>query len=152
MLSPDKPRVPTSSMKQHRSLSEILQSTSDVLFPDQMGDAAVELDSTDAEGDTPLHVMVWRGDRDAVEVLIAAGAEIDAVGDMGQTPLHVAVTRADEHISELLLRAGASPSVRSEFGDTPGELAESRGRTMQKLFEHAAKQAAAHHSVKKRDA
>jgi uncharacterized protein len=125
-------------MPQRRSLSEILQSTSDVLFPEQMGKAAVELDSKDVDGDTPLHVMVWRGDRDAVEVLIAAGARIDAVGDMGQTPLHVAVMRADEHISELLLRAGASPNIRSEFGDTPGELAESKGGTMQKLFTYAA--------------
>jgi ankyrin repeat protein len=99
-----------------------------------MGKRVVTLDSKDVGGDTPLHVMIWRGDRDAVRAFIEAGAKIDAIGDMGQTPLHVAVMREDEFSAELLLRAGADPEVRSEFGDTPRELARQKGGRMKELL------------------
>jgi uncharacterized protein len=127
-------------MKGRRSLDEILRSTSDVLFPGEMGQRVVEVNSHDVDGDTPLHVMTWRGDCYAVRLLIEAGAAIDAIGDMGQTPLHVAVMREDESIAELLLRAGASPDVRSDFGDTPRELAEKQDGSMLRLFEYVAQQ------------
>lgn len=125
-------------MEAERSLNEILQSASDVLFPDELGARIVEIGSRGTDGDTPLHVMAWRRDCRAIEVLIEAGAELDAIGDMGQTPLHVAVMQGDECSAELLLRAGASPDIRSEFGDTPRELAYSRGEAMERLFNCAA--------------
>jgi uncharacterized protein len=130
-------------MKKDRSLTEMLQSTSDTLFPDAMGTQVVTLASKDADGDTPLHVMTWRGDRVAVRAFIDAGANIDAVGDMGQTPLHVAVMKEDESLAEMFLLAGANPHLQSEFGDTPLELARKKSRGMQRLFKHAAQQAAA---------
>ena len=77
--------------KQRSSLEEILASTSDTLFPAELGEAPVAIDSADCDGDTPLHVMVWRKDRYAVDLLIEAGANVNAVGDMSETPLHVAV-------------------------------------------------------------
>ncbi len=128
----------------------MLQSTSDVLFPAEMGKHIVTLDSRDVDGDTPLHVMTWRGDRVAVRALIEAGAEIDAVGDMGQTPLHVAVMRDDEFLVEVFLLAGANPNAHSEFGDTPLELAQQKGRDMKRLFKHAAQQAVAADRAKPR--
>jgi ankyrin repeat protein len=130
-------------MKKDRSLEEMLQSTSDVLFPEDMGERVVELNSKDVCGDTPLHVMTWRRDRAAVHAFVEAGAEIDAIGDMGTTPLYVAVTREDGFLVELFLKAGANPNVRSEFGDTPLELARKKGRTLMSLFEAAAQQRAA---------
>ena len=121
-------------MTERRSLAEILQSTSDVLFPAEMGRRIVEIDSRDPCGDTPLHVMAWRGDRHAVRLLLESSAPIDAIGDMGQTPLHVAVMRNDEAVAEILLSAGANPDVRSEFGDTPRELAQRMSEGMRRLF------------------
>lgn len=121
-------------MTTRRSLDEVLRSTSDVLFPDQGGRQPVGIGSRGLEGDTPLHVMTWRQDRDAVQLLLEAGAEVDAVGDMDQTPLHVATMQQDEAIAELLLRAGADPGIRSEFGDTPRELADRQGGGMLALF------------------
>ena len=121
-------------MSDGRSFDEMLQSTSDTLFPAEMGKRVVTLASKDADGDTPLHVMIWRGDHVGVRAFIDAGAELDAVGDMGQTPLHVAVMKEDEVVAELLLRAGANPDVRSEFGDTPRELAGKKGGTVKELF------------------
>jgi len=85
-------------MKKCRSLAEVLQSTSDVLFPDEMGERVVAVDSRDVCGDTPLHVMTWRSDRHAVKLLIEAGADIDAIGDMSETPLHIATRKGDEEI------------------------------------------------------
>jgi ankyrin repeat protein len=121
-------------MKKDRSLAEMLQSTSDALFPEEMGTRLVALDSRDADGDTPLHVMTWRGDHVAVRAFIDAGADIDAIGDMGQTPLHVAVMRDDESLAEMFLLAGANPNIRSEFGDTPLELAQTKSGAIRRLF------------------
>lgn len=122
-------------MKPRRTLDEILQSTSDVLFPAELGNARVDIGSRDVEGDSPLHVMVWRDDPDGVMILVDAGAEVDAIGDMGQTPLHVAVMKQNEEIAGLLLNAGANPGIRSEFGHTPRELAYTKGGSLRKLFE-----------------
>jgi ankyrin repeat protein len=110
-----------------RSLEDILQSTSDVLFPADLGARRVTIDSVDCDGDTPLHVMVWRKDIAAIEQLLAAGAPVNAVGDMGETPLHVAVSQELLEAVKILMRWGASPNIRSEFGDTPGERAAARG-------------------------
>ena len=49
-------------MTSPRTLEEVLLSTSEHLFPDQLGEAKVTIDSADCDGDTPLHVLIWRGD------------------------------------------------------------------------------------------
>jgi len=108
--------------KNSRSLEKTLQSTSDVLFPEEIGDKLVEINSRSCDGDTPLHVMVWRRDKTAVEMLIKSGADINAVGDMGETPLHVAVRQKDGDIIKLLLDSGAKTDIRSEFNKTSGEI------------------------------
>src|SRR5690348_15776609 len=104
--------------KQRLSLEEILQSTSEVLFPDKMGKRRVRVNSRDVMGDTPLHVMALRQDRYAVQILLYAGAKANAQGDMSETPLHVAVSRGDKHIVEMLLKAGADPDIKCEFADS----------------------------------
>jgi ankyrin repeat protein len=130
-------------MKQRRSLDEILQSTSDVIFPAELGKRAVAIDSRDACGDTPLHVMVGRSDRHAVKVLVESGADIDAIGDMNETPLHIAIRKGDTEIAEALMSAGAKTNIRSEFNKTALEAAQEIGGEMQKLVErHVARQAA----------
>ncbi|WP_199101100.1 ankyrin repeat domain-containing protein [Dyella sp. ASV21] len=114
-------------MEQKRTIEEILQSTSDVIYPAELGARRVTLDSCDCDGDTPLHVMVWRDDVDGVRALIEAGAPVNAVGDMGATPLYVAVLKDLPRIAEALRQAGADPDIRSEFGDTPRERAMAAG-------------------------
>ena len=120
--------------KTRQSLEEILASCSDSLFPAEMGDAEVRIDRRDVEGDTPLHVMVWRGDTYAALLLIEAGADVNAVGDMSETPLHVAVSKENERVVEALLNAGANPNLVSEFGKTPRDLADERGRDLKRCF------------------
>lgn len=120
--------------KRRATLEEILASTSDVLFPAEMGERVVSIAGTDCDGDTPLHVMVWRDDAYAVKVLLAAGANPNAIGDMGETPLHVAVTKENFIIAEALLQAGAKADIRSEFNETAQEKAIRRGGKLAKLF------------------
>jgi ankyrin repeat protein len=121
-----------------RSVEEILQSTSDALFPADLGNRRVAIDSRGCDGDTPLHVLLWRKDTDGTKLLIAAGADTNAVGDMGETPLHVAVSQELLDVIEALLSAGASPDIRSEFGDTPRERAAARGGVAAELLKRAA--------------
>jgi ankyrin repeat protein len=121
-----------------RSLQEILQSTSDVLFPEELGTREVFLDSRDCEGDTPLHVLLWRKDFGGAKALIAAGAAPNTVGDMGETPLHVAIRLDNAEIVEALLAAGASPDICSEFGETPRDMAVAKGGVLARLFLQAA--------------
>jgi uncharacterized protein len=106
-----------------RTLAEVLESASDVLFPAELGQKTIDVNSRGYDGDTPLHVMAWRRDAEGAQVLITAGADVDAVGDMGQTPLHVALGQNDQRMIQILVKAGARQDLRSEFGETAHELA-----------------------------
>jgi ankyrin repeat protein len=117
-----------------RTLDEVLQSTSEVLFPADMGKRHVSVTSADCDGDTPLHVMAWRKDREAIALLINAGADVNAIGDMGETPLHVAIAQMDEGSIRMLLDAGARTDIRSEFNETPLEKAQAKGARVAKLL------------------
>lgn len=108
--------------KNRRSLAEILQSTSETLFPADLGKKPVDLLSRDTDGDSPLHVLVWRGDDRGIDVLIEAGIDVNTVGDMGETPLHVAIRQKNSRAAAALIRAGARTDIRSEFGATAKEL------------------------------
>ena len=110
-----------------RSLSAVLQSTSDSLFPESLGKQAVDIDSTDVDGDTPLHVLLWRNDTAGALLLIEHGANVNAVGDMGETPLHVAIRQENMEVVKAMLAAGARTDIVSEFGQTPLALAEEKG-------------------------
>jgi ankyrin repeat protein len=125
--------------KPRATLEEILAATSDVLYPQDLGERKVQVDSADCNGDTPLHVMVWRNDRYAVNLLIEAGANVDALGDMGETPLHVAVGQGDLPIIESILKAGAKIDIRSEFNKTAAERAKQEGGDIEKLFKQYAR-------------
>ena len=110
-----------------RSLNEVLQSTSDCLFPEHLGKQAVDISSTDVDGDTPLHVLLWRKDTNGALLLIQHGADVNAVGDMGETPLHVAIRQENIKVIQAILAAGARTDIVSEFGQTPRSLAKEKG-------------------------
>jgi ankyrin repeat protein len=110
-----------------RSLETILQSTSDALFPAELGKARVEIDSTGCQGDTPLHVLIWRQDSEGALALIRNGAPVDAVGEMGETPLHVALTMNNRTLVRALLDAGARVDIVSEFRQTACQKAKDLG-------------------------
>lgn len=116
-----------------RSLREVLQSISDVMFPADP-ERCPTIDSTGYDGDSPLQVVAWRNDLEAIQILLAAGANVDALGEMDETPLHVAVRQRNVLMVSAMLDAGARDDIRSEFGDTPKELALQEGGSIASLF------------------
>lgn len=56
------------------TLEQLLQSVSDVMFPDQLGQATVSLASHGYDGDTALRVFAWRDDTASARLLLEAGA------------------------------------------------------------------------------
>ena len=74
----------------------------------------------DADGNTPLHLAVLRGDAEAVEALLKAGADAAVVNAAGATPLHYAA--ANERIVTALLAHGAPVNAVSKLAHTPLSL------------------------------
>lgn len=116
-------------------LETLLASISDVLFPEALGEAKVDIHSRSIDGDGALHVMIWRRDSEGARLLLENGADVNAVGDMGETPLHVAISRNDPVLIGLLLSYGARIDIRSEFGETALEKAGRCGANLADLFD-----------------
>jgi ankyrin repeat protein len=114
-------------MNKTLTLEEILQTTSDRLFPAEMGEQYVAIDSVDCDGDTPLHVFIGGEETANALLLIQHGADVNAIGDMGLTPLHVAISHKNMAVVDALLKAGARTDIISEFGDSPASQAEKMG-------------------------
>lgn len=110
-----------------RSLEQVLQSVSDVLFPAESGQATVSLDSVGYDGDSPLHVLIWRNDTDGALQLIENKADVNAKGEMDETPLHAALHQGNMRVVSALLEFGARKDLASEFGETADQLAKDKG-------------------------
>jgi predicted N-acetyltransferase YhbS len=67
-------------------------------------------------GAKALHVAVARASKDAIELLLAAGAEINAIDGDCETPLHWAVRHKSTEIVLLLLARGAHHSPEGGNG------------------------------------
>ncbi|MCR4346169.1 MAG: ankyrin repeat domain-containing protein [Sulfuricaulis sp.] len=76
-----------------------------------------------AADDSPLFEAVKRGDKAAVEALLAKGADVNTKDTSstgrGETPLHHAAFYGYAHICELLLAKGADLSAKDINGKTP---------------------------------
>ena len=110
-----------------RTVEDVLQSTSECLYPAEMGERAVNFASADCDGDTALHVLIWRSDTSGALLLIENGANVNAIGDMGETPLHVAIRKDNRALIRALMAAGAETDIVSEFGSTARVLAAEKG-------------------------
>jgi uncharacterized protein len=124
---------------EQRSLQDLLSSAADSMFHCDEDGAIVTLDTTSAEGETALHVFLWRGDDWAAQTLVSHGANVNALGDMGETPLHVAARTADARTIAALLFGGARTDIVSEFGQTPIQVAAEFER--ESIFREAQRQA-----------
>jgi len=93
-----------------------------------------------ADGTTALHWAAFRGNREAIETLIRAGAAVDATDDNGIAPLALASANGDEAIATLLLNAGARPNLARPSGETPLMSASRSGSlpTVNALLAHGA--------------
>jgi ankyrin repeat protein len=84
---------------------------------------------------TALHLAVFYGYKDIVELLLNSKADKNAKDNQGNTPLHLAVLNGDIPAVTLLLEKKADIEVRDNQGNTPLHLAEQAGnKKIIKLF------------------
>ena len=83
--------------------------------------AVSNLDATDENGMTRLHLAALEGDSVTVQYLINAGANLDAKteDELGATPLHVTALYDHAEVAEILINAGANPHAKNNNGLTP---------------------------------
>jgi hypothetical protein len=77
---------------------------------------AVEVNSANAAGESPLMLAALLGQLDLAKKLVARGARINKAG---WTPLHYACSGPDEGVIAWLLSQGADINARSPNGSTP---------------------------------
>jgi uncharacterized protein len=76
-----------------------------------------QVDAWDSGHDaTPLLMAIFRGQLEAVRVLLAAGADPNVVGSEGDSPLRWAVEQGDTETAALLLRCGADATIDEARG------------------------------------
>jgi uncharacterized protein len=78
---------------------------------------------TNGHGDTPLHIVSYWGDCEAISILVANGANINATGESGFTALHCAAQMNKPEAIQLLLKLGAKPDIHDSNNLIPLELA-----------------------------
>jgi ankyrin repeat protein len=86
------------------------------------------LEATNGDGNTALHVAVVNRYPALASALLAAGAKIDAHGQAGATPLHWAATEGDADLVSLLLKYHADVNSRDLYRFTPLMQAAMLGR------------------------
>ncbi|XP_072464433.1 NF-kappa-B inhibitor beta [Notamacropus eugenii] len=79
-----------------------------------------QLECTNYQGHTPLHVAVIHRDTEMVQLLREAGADLNKPEPTcGRSPLHLAVEAEAAEVLELLLDGGADPKAQMYGGRTP---------------------------------
>ncbi|KAL3952381.1 hypothetical protein ACCO45_012324 [Purpureocillium lilacinum] len=91
------------------SLSQLLSSESPIS----------DIDAVDTYQRTALHWAALRGDLEAVEALLTAGACVNVTDGFKCTPLLYAASAAVPRIVELLILSGANVNVTNLKGDSP---------------------------------
>jgi ankyrin repeat protein len=76
--------------------------------------AAVDVNATDADGDTALHVAACRDRTEVAALLLQHGAAVNAPNNRGYTPVALAAAVCSAEFVQLLLDAGAELT-----GDSP---------------------------------
>ena len=82
---------------------------------------SVNLQSTDCQGYSLLHMSVFLGLRPLTEFLIRQGADVNAQSKTKFTPLHLAAHQANEEMVKLLLAYGARTDLKDHLHRTPLE-------------------------------
>lgn len=83
----------------------------------------VDVNLTDDENTTALHVAASMGHLEIIKCFIDAGAEMSALNDKDFTPLHMAVAFEQIEAIELLLKYGEDVDIFNEKGETPLHIA-----------------------------
>ncbi|XP_031421001.1 ankyrin repeat domain-containing protein 27 [Clupea harengus] len=81
--------------------------------------SGVGMNSSSADGFTPLHVAALHGRGALVSLLIRHGANINARNSQGVTPLHLACQNSHMQVITSLLEYNAKVNKKDQYGNTP---------------------------------
>lgn len=87
----------------------------------------IDLETKARNGDNVLMVAAYKGNRTAVELLLAKGAEVNRPN---WTPLHYAAAAGKNDIAQLLLNKGAQVNALAPNKSTPLMVAAGEGHIM----------------------
>ena len=97
--------------------------------------ADADVNQSDNEGTTPLHVAASKGYKDLVKALIGADADVNQSDNEGTTPLHVAASKGYKDLVKALIGADADVNQSDNEGKTPLHVAASKGyKKIEKIF------------------
>ena len=102
--------------------------------------AGTDVNAATADGSTPLHLAVNKGDRELVQLLLKAGAKPDTPNRYGVRPIALAAENGDAMVLLMLLKAGASATAVQADGDLPITIAARTGApdALKALMAHGA--------------
>ncbi len=90
--------------------------------------AGGDVNAAQGDGFTALHWAARTGNREAAELLIAAGADLSATTRLGShAPLHVAAAAGSAGVAEALIAAGVEVAAPTETGALPIHYAAASG-------------------------
>jgi uncharacterized protein YegJ (DUF2314 family) len=85
------------------------------------------LESTDGEGERPVHTAAKHGQVECLRLLAELGADVNAKTGQGVTPLHYASGYGEIGVVRYLLESGAEVDPQEETGMTPIMAAQGGG-------------------------
>jgi len=84
-----------------------------------VGYSSTDVNRQNSEKNTALHEAAFKGSKELVDVLIAAGADVNKQNSSGKTPLHRAVSGNHLGVAKSLLDKGANINVQDSLQYTP---------------------------------
>ena len=75
----------------------------------------VDLENSDVNEDTPLHVAAQHGSANVVKCLLDRETDHSALNANGETPLHIAAMEGRSGIVSILLDSGSDVHIKSKF-------------------------------------
>lgn len=88
----------------------------------------VNVNSLNANNETPLMVALQYGYVDVARSLAAAGADVNARGKDGRTALMLAVEKGDPSLAETIIDMGADPNQKDSSGKSVLHQAVAKGK------------------------
>jgi hypothetical protein len=85
--------------------------------------AGGDVNQSNNDGNTPLHITCLQGHLEVVEVLIAAGGDVNQSNNDGNTPLHITCLQGHLKIAEVLILNKANFLFKNNGGKTPLDAA-----------------------------
>ena len=79
----------------------------------------VNIDTTNDDGWTPLHIAARYNNAEVADKLIAANANVNATDDDGKTPLHIAAEYNSTEVTDKLIAANVHVNATDKNGQTP---------------------------------